>query len=73
MVESRHTHELKVFNEKFLSLTTANEKMLSQLNHMGVLESEVMDLRRALRLSRSINGSIDHLWSIKEAEYENIF
>ena len=56
-----------------MSMTTANEKMMSQLNHLGVLESEVMDLRRALRLSRSLNGSIDHLWSVKEAEYENIF
>ena len=71
-VESRHTQELKVLNEKFMSLTSANEKLLGQLNHVGVLESEVLDLRRMLRLSRSTNAGIDHLWSVKEAEYENI-
>ena len=56
-----------------MSLSTANEKMVGQLSHVGMLESEVLELRRMLRLSRSTNAGIDHLWSIKEAEYENIF
>ena len=64
-MESRHTQELKVINEKFMSLTSANEKLVSQMNHMGMLESEVMDLRRLLRLSRSSNAGLDHLWSVK--------
>lgn len=39
---------------------------------MGMLESEVLELRRLLRSCRSLNAGIDHLWEVKEAEYENI-
>lgn len=38
-IESRHTQELKIINEKFLSLTSANEKMIAQMSHYGMMES----------------------------------
>ena len=38
-IESRHTQELKIINEKFLSLTVANEKMINQMGHFGMMEA----------------------------------
>ena len=71
-LELRHTSELKAFNEKFIAISSANEKLINQLSHMGMLESEVMELRRALRTTRNTSVGVDHLWSVKEAEYENM-
>ena len=71
-VESRHSQELKIINEKFLSSTVANEKMINQMGHFGMMESQLGELRRLLRSGRNMNASVDHLWSVKEAEYQNI-
>jgi hypothetical protein len=46
--------------------------MILQLGHLGVVESEVVELRRLLRAARNTSAGVDHLWEVKEAEYENI-
>jgi hypothetical protein len=53
-------------------LSNTNEKLIGQLAHMGMLESEVLELRRLLRNCRNTSAGVDHLWEVKEAEYENI-
>ena len=55
-----------------MALTLTNEKMVNQIGQMGALESETMELRRLLRAMRNNTSGINHLWSIKEAEYENL-
>jgi hypothetical protein len=72
IIETRHTNEMKLFSEKFLSVSAANEKLIMQLTQMGGLESEVFELRRMLRSCRSTSAGVDHLWEVKETEYQNV-
>ena len=71
-IETRYSNEMKQFSEKFLSVSTANEKLILQLSQMGGLESEVFELRRMLRSCRTTSAGVDHLWEVKETEYQNI-
>jgi hypothetical protein len=38
-IESRHSIEIKGFSEKFIGVTSVNEKLMGQLAQMGRLES----------------------------------
>ena len=42
------------------------------MSSYSLLENEVIDLKRILKQTVRINQSVDHLWSVKEAEYSNI-
>jgi hypothetical protein len=53
-------------------VSSANEKLITQISAYGRMESELIELRRALKQTRTMNTSINHLWDIKEVEYSNI-
>lgn len=64
-MEKRHSVELKAFNDKFISISGSNERLMAHIASFSTLESEVIELRRALKQSRSTNLGLDHLWEIK--------
>lgn len=45
---------------------------MAQLASYSRLETEVLELRRALRQTLSSNATLHHLWDVKEAEYGNL-
>lgn len=53
-------------------LSDANEKFMIQSDKYLELEREVYELRKMLRHSKSLNDGVDHLWQIKETEYNNV-
>lgn len=65
--ENRHAMEIKAFNDKFLTVTSANEKLLSQISTLASKDSEIIELRRLLKQSTTMTTGMSHLWEIKEA------
>jgi hypothetical protein len=45
---------------------------MGQLSVIPSKDAELMELRRMLRQSTTMNVGVSHLWEIKEAEYGNI-
>ena len=70
--DSKHSAEVAHLNERVLEVASSNEKLMKQLVSYNGMESEVHELRRALRHSRNINSTVDHLWEVKETEYGNV-
>jgi hypothetical protein len=58
--------------EKLEGLVGLNGQNVQLGQRNAWLEQEVAEMRRTLRHNRGINDGIDHLWSVKEAEYANI-
>jgi hypothetical protein len=46
--------------------------MMIQNQKYLCLEREAGELRNTVRKYKKVNETVDHLWEIKEAEYENI-
>lgn len=42
------------------------------MHRNAMLEQDHVEMKRTLRHNRQVNDGIDHLWSIKEAEYSNL-
>lgn len=55
-----------------MAMASSNEQLIAQISTYRRMESEMTELRRALKQTRSMNTAINHLWDIKEAEYGNI-
>ena len=36
------------------------------------MESDLYELRQQIKRMYALNNAIDHLWSVKEAEYANV-
>lgn len=58
--------------KKIETLADLSNKHAELVHRSAMLEQDHIELKRALRHNRQINDGIDHLWSIKEAEYSNL-
>lgn len=54
------------------SLSKINEKYLQETNKYLHYENELSCLREIMRRSIHLSEGVDHLWRIKETEYQNV-
>jgi len=59
-------------NEKIVAITSTNDRLMTQIAAYSQMENELIEMRRVLKQTRTMNSSISHLWDIKEVEYGNI-
>lgn len=64
-MEASHANDIKGFQEKFLAITSSNEKLLAQLSSYATMERELIELRRTLKSTKSLSSGVDHLWEVK--------
>lgn len=53
-------------------LIKSNEQYVKDYQKYVFLESENTKLKERVKMGRALNVTVDHLWAIKETEYNNI-
>ena len=53
-------------------MADVNERFLTLSNRYSSAERELHELRFALKKMKALNDGVDHLWMVKETEYENV-
>lgn len=57
---------------KLENLAQSNERYLQQGFQYAQIEKQILQLKKAMRMSRKLTETVDHLWQVKETEYANI-
>ena len=71
-IQEEHASNVTQLADKLGGLAEINSKHQQLLQHNSWLEKELTDTKTSLRHNRNLNSGVDHLWSVKEAEYSNI-
>ena len=82
-MKTKHDHELKGIREfyerqqsniinRLESMTKTNERFATENSRLIHLESQLHELRQKFKKQASLTTNIQHLWEVKEIEYQNI-
>lgn len=71
-MQEESTAKVDSLASKIETLADLSNKHAQLVHRSAMLEQDHIEMKRALRHYRQVNDGIDHLWSIKEAEYSNL-
>ena len=71
-LKSKYEREIQGLAGKIQGTTDINEKYMAVGRRKWELEKEVHELKASMRRMKGLNEGIDHLWQVKEAEYQNL-
>lgn len=57
---------------KIENMAELNERYLELSNRYAAAERELHELRFSIRKLKGMNDAVDHLWHVKETEYQNL-